>query len=153
VIISPLIARNVIDGRTYDHASIPATVEALFGLSPMTERDKWANNLTSLVTLQTPRDCLRRVGPRVELANARSPELQQHPPVPAELEARKQEPVDQGNLPGFLDSAMQLQIEMSPPDQKDAIIARVAGLKTVGDAAAYMDEVEQMAAASPELSR
>ena len=153
VIISPLIARNVIDGRTYDHASIPATVEALFGLSPMTERDKWANNLTSLVTLQTPRECLRRVGPRVELANASSAELQQPTPVPAELEARKQEPLDQGNIPGSLDSAMQLHIEMSSPDQKDAIIARVAGLKTVGDAAAYMDEVEQMAGSAPELSR
>jgi phospholipase C len=153
VIISPLIARNVIDGRCHDHASIPATVEALFDLSPMTERDKSANNLTALVTLQTPRDCPPRVERPPKLTNAPALGLEQPIPVAAELEAMKHEPLDQGNGPAVLYSAMQFQIEMSPPDQKDAIVARVAGLKTVGDAAAYLDEVEQMASAAPALSR
>ena len=46
---------NIIDRRIYDHASIPATLEALFNLQPMTNRDKAANSLTSLITLTTPR--------------------------------------------------------------------------------------------------
>lgn len=39
VIVSPLIPRNVIDHRLYDHTSIPASLEAVFGLDPLTKRD------------------------------------------------------------------------------------------------------------------
>src|SRR2546426_10715794 len=49
VAISPLIPRNLIDHRLYDHASIPATLQALFGLNAMTQRDARANNLTPLL--------------------------------------------------------------------------------------------------------
>ncbi|HZH78239.1 MAG TPA: alkaline phosphatase family protein, partial [Archangium sp.] len=43
VVVSPLIPANVIDHRLYDHASVPATLERLFGLAPLTQRDARAN--------------------------------------------------------------------------------------------------------------
>jgi phospholipase C len=55
VVISPLIARNIVDGTTYDHSSLLATVEAIFGLPPLTARDAAASNLLKLVTRSTPR--------------------------------------------------------------------------------------------------
>jgi hypothetical protein len=39
----------------YDHASIPATLEACFGLKALTQRDANANNLTPLLSLSNPR--------------------------------------------------------------------------------------------------
>src|SRR5438105_15689702 len=33
IIVSPLIPRNLIDHRIYDHSSVPATLEAIFGLT------------------------------------------------------------------------------------------------------------------------
>ena len=55
IVASPLIPGNLVDHRLYDHASIPATVEACFGLAALTRRDAQANNLTSLLSLQSPR--------------------------------------------------------------------------------------------------
>ena len=55
VVISPLIERNRIDGTTYDHSSLLATVEAVFGLKALTARDGTASNLLKLLTRATPR--------------------------------------------------------------------------------------------------
>lgn len=56
VIISPLIPQGVVDStKTYDHSSIPATLERLFGLSPLTDRDAAANDILHLFTLPAPR--------------------------------------------------------------------------------------------------
>ena len=55
VIVSPWIRRGVIDHTTYDHTSILATVERLLGLSNLTNRDRAANDLLHLLTLDTPR--------------------------------------------------------------------------------------------------
>ncbi len=55
VVISPLIPKNTIDHTTYDHSSVPATVGALFGTPPLTERDRHAENLLHLLSLSEPR--------------------------------------------------------------------------------------------------
>ena len=55
VIISPRIPKNLVDHRVYDHTSVLATVERLFGLDPLTGRDAAARDLLPLVTLETPR--------------------------------------------------------------------------------------------------
>src|SRR5437868_14298099 len=55
VIISPFIPKGVIDSTSYDHTSVLATVESIFGLQPLTERDKHANTLNHLFSLTTPR--------------------------------------------------------------------------------------------------
>ena len=55
VVVSPLIPRGMIDHTTYDHTSLLATVEDLFGLKPLTRRDAAANTLTHLFSLDSPR--------------------------------------------------------------------------------------------------
>ncbi|ADO71285.1 alkaline phosphatase family protein [Stigmatella aurantiaca] len=137
VIVSPRIAQNVIDHRLYDHASVPATVEALFGLSPMTQRDASANNVLPLATLSTPRtDCPTRLpspmAPAPQPAPLRQPKL----PAPAD-------PLGEGNLPGFLHIAMRSDLELSPPSAQSAIFARVKAIQTRAEAEKYMREVSQ----------
>ena len=55
IVCSPWIPRNLIDHREYEHASVPATVERLWDLPSMTDRDGHAQNLSSLLSLSAPR--------------------------------------------------------------------------------------------------
>lgn len=55
LVISPLIPRGVIDHTTYDHTSMLASVERLFGMPPLTNRDKAANDFLHLLSLQVQR--------------------------------------------------------------------------------------------------
>src|SRR5271157_747311 len=55
IAISPLIPRGTIDHTVYDHSSLLATVESLFGINPLTNRDKQANSLNHLLSLTAPR--------------------------------------------------------------------------------------------------
>jgi phospholipase C len=55
VIVSPWVGRNVVDQTTYDHSSLLATVEKLFGLSPLTRRDAAANDFLEVFSQITPR--------------------------------------------------------------------------------------------------
>jgi phospholipase C len=55
VVVSPFIRRGVIDHTEYDHTSILATVQRLFGLKSLTNRDQAANDLLHLLSLEAPR--------------------------------------------------------------------------------------------------
>jgi phospholipase C len=55
VVISPYVKRGTIDHTTYDHSSIPATVERLFGLAALTARDAAARDVLHLLQLARPR--------------------------------------------------------------------------------------------------
>lgn len=63
VIISPLISKPRVDSTKYDHTSVLATIERLFGLAPMTNRDRYANDVRHLLSASTPRtDCPLTLG-------------------------------------------------------------------------------------------
>ena len=55
IVVSPLIPRHTIDHTLYDHSSLLACVEAIFGLKPLTNRDSQANAFTHLLSLSAPR--------------------------------------------------------------------------------------------------
>lgn len=57
LVVSPWVARGVVDHTTYDHSSVPATLERLFGLPPLTDRDRGANDLLPLITQTCRQDC------------------------------------------------------------------------------------------------
>jgi phospholipase C len=139
VIVSPWIAKNTIDHRLYDHSSVPATLEELFELQPLTERDRNANSVLSLLSL----DSARTDAP-VELplpANGHS--IVSPGPVQAQTQvvaSRPLESMNEGNLPVAVHAAMRQSLEMNP-QQKDQIMARVAGLKTRADATQYLSSV------------
>src|SRR5581483_3305050 len=56
IVISPLVRRGVVDHTLYDHTSMLASVERLFGMKPLTKRDAAANDFLHLFSLDTPRD-------------------------------------------------------------------------------------------------
>jgi phospholipase C len=55
IAVSPLIPRGTIDHTVYDHSSALATVESIFGIDPLTNRDRQASSLNHLLSLTTPR--------------------------------------------------------------------------------------------------
>jgi phospholipase C len=55
IVVSPFIPKNIIDHTLYDHTSVLKTVEELYQLDPLTERDKAANSMSHLFSLDTPR--------------------------------------------------------------------------------------------------
>jgi phospholipase C len=141
VVVSPLVPANLIDHRTYDHSSIPATVERIFGLSPLTARDAAANDVASLASLPSPRqDAPTRLpepaesgGPgRRELAFAAGQQA-----FPDDVR-----PADTGNLPGFLGVALRLDIELDP-DNSDAAVLRASQVEKRADARDYINSVMQ----------
>ena len=56
VVISPWCAQNLIEHRQLEHSIIPATIEQLFGLRPLTKRDAGVVGLQTLATLAAPRN-------------------------------------------------------------------------------------------------
>jgi phospholipase C len=58
IVVSPFVKRNVIDHAQFDHTSMLATVEKLFGIGFLTQRDKNANDFLhlfgSVARLDTP---------------------------------------------------------------------------------------------------
>ena len=55
IVVSPLIEAGVVDHTVYDHSSVPATMERLFGFGPLTARDAAANDVRHLFTLTSAR--------------------------------------------------------------------------------------------------
>ena len=55
IIVSPLIAKGIIDHTVYDHTSALATLERLVNVPPLTQRDAAAKDFSHLFTLTTPR--------------------------------------------------------------------------------------------------
>ena len=146
IVISPLIPRNLVDHRLYDHASIPATLEAIFGLNALTRRDAAANNLTSLVSLSTPRGDAPTTLPQPAqsgfsllptFAAAESVAATVAPPT------RPADPVNEGNLPGVIQAALRSDLALSPSEQRAQILAHVSSLKTRADAHQYLQQVRQ----------
>lgn len=56
VIVFPHVQRDVIDHTVHDHTSLVATVEHLFGLEPLTQRDATAARFDHLFTATSPRE-------------------------------------------------------------------------------------------------
>jgi phospholipase C len=156
VVVSPLIPANLIDHRLYDHASIPSTVEACFGLGALTQRDAHANNLTSLLSLQSPRgDAPTQLcGPAQSNIGGCDPvSFSAARPAAAMVGgqsavSRPQDPVDEGNIPGFLFTALRADLMLSAAEQRPAILAKFRALKIRADAHQYLDEVRTKAAAA-----
>jgi phospholipase C len=57
IAVSPLIPAGTLVSRVHDHASVPATLRALFAphAEPLTARDAWATPFSDVATLPEPR--------------------------------------------------------------------------------------------------
>lgn len=135
LVISPWIAKNTIDHRLYDHASIPKLVENLFGLPHMTARDLQANDPGALLTLSAPRD-----DTPATLPAAPQPMLTRVAEAPV---ARPDDPVDQGNLPAVVWSAVRAQLQAAPA-RREQILERSREIRTRAQALDYLAETRRV---------
>lgn len=150
VIVSPLIPGNRIDHRLYDHASIPATIEGVFGLKALTDRDAQANKLSDLVTLSDPRDTpavLPNPGSPMSASTPMPSLAAAPPPVDALPVTRPASDANGGSLPGVLHSALRQHLQASP-EQKTQILAQVRAIQTRAQAMEYLREAQQALRAS-----
>jgi len=141
IVISPLIPRNTIDHRLYDHASILALIKAVFGAGPLTARDSHANSPDQLFSLQTARQDAPTTLPFAALPTARLAMSMAVPDLNTVVATRPDETVNEGTLPVILNSALRQDLEMSP-DQRAQILKRVESIKTREQARQYLAEVQ-----------
>ncbi|TMD69428.1 MAG: phosphoesterase, partial [Chloroflexi bacterium] len=126
VIISPFIPKGVIDSTSYDHTSVLATVESIFGLQPLTERDKHANTLNHLFSLTTPRRDAPTTLPAPSDSGFRCPGDTVASAATRLLvtdAAPATEPVP-SSLQGFLHVAFLRDLQATPPDAQASRTAK-----------------------------
>jgi phospholipase C len=150
VVVSPLIGKGVIDHRVYDHSSVPATIEGIFGLTNLTLRDKEAARLDTLLTLHDPRSDAPVTLPEpansggilkleVKALNLLEEGFEK---VVAEFGLRTDEYVDPA-LAGFVHIALLKHLSKAPAE-KDMIMAEAKQIKSDVDAMRYMQKVRKM---------
>jgi phospholipase C len=139
VVVSPYVSQGVVDHTPYDHASVPKTLEGLFGFGSLTQRDGKANDVRHLLSPGAPRtDCPTTLNDPVHSPVAR-PALS-----PADRAAISGQPLPTtGNLPGFLGVALKTDLELSAatPAEKAVIVENFKRIKTRGEAEAYIETV------------
>jgi phospholipase C len=113
IVISPLIPKNTIDHRLYDHASIPAVIKAVFGAGPLTVRDAHANSPGKLLSLETARQDAPTTLPSAAVPTAHLVMSMAIPDLNTVVASRPDETVNQGTLPVILNSALRQDLEMS----------------------------------------
>jgi phospholipase C len=147
LVISPLIPRNVIDHRLYDHASVPATLEALFGLDRLTGRDAAANSLTALFTLAAPRTDAPTVLPQTASGEAEPlGAAMAHAAAETLSVSRPDASADEGSLPGIVQAALRQDLAVSPEAEHPAIIDRVRTITKRSEAVQYLNDVRRKVA-------
>lgn len=143
IVVSPLIDKNLIDHRLYDHSSVPKTLEEMFGLAAMTERDKAAASLASLITLSKPRTDTPLTLPKVAGPSLLGIVEEKAGELGEAMAARFEDTVNDGTLPGVIHSALRQDLEISAPEAREPILARARSIHTRGEAMKYLGEVRQ----------
>jgi phospholipase C len=145
VIISPLIPRNLVDHRVYDHSSIPRLLEKVFTLPPLTKRDAGGSQLADLITLSAARQDVPTALPApANSGGALASATAVTAPVPDQLAvARPDDTADHGNLPAILQAAMHQDLELAgaSQEQRGAILKRFNSIQTRRDAMDYLADV------------
>jgi len=141
VVVSPYIPKNTVCNTLFDHTSMIKTVTENWEMEPLTNRDKYANGLSSLLTLNEPRpksDCPN------SLKIANTPEIVvDNLTAEATANLDKTPLAESGNIIGFLQIAHKLDFELSTQLEKDKekIIGIAENLLTAGHARNYINSV------------
>jgi phospholipase C len=158
LVISPYIAKGVIDHTEYDHSSVLATVERLFGMKSLTERDKAANDVLHLLSLSEPRtdaptplpDPARNPSPlgcddedesEDELLRKRS-ELREAQKSGRFRERRTTEFEPTSTQIGFTQVALLKVLQTADYPERNEWIAQYQAIETGVDAALFMTEAK-----------
>jgi phospholipase C len=150
VIVSPLIAKNLIDHRVYEHSSIIATLVNRFHLdrpasgrehASLTPRTSSSRNLLPLVTLDVPRETPTTLPDPMAGVMSRTIKLTIADTVPEKPDARLEDDPT-GLIAATVNSGMVQHLEVTPESEHPAIVERVKSLRTHRDALAYLKEVD-----------
>jgi len=145
IVVSPLIPQGTVDHTVYDHSSVLKTVETLFNINSLTQRDANANSLNHLLSLTTARtDCPTTLSSPAEAMKVTRPA-----PTAVNQAVIDAKPVpERGNLAGFLHIMLKTDRQLSSGTEveKAAILERFKTIKTRGQARAYIEEVMAKAA-------
>lgn len=133
VVVSPWIPRNRIDHQLYDHASIPATLQQLFDIPALTDRDATAHDVTPLLSLAIPRADALVTLPEPVFSDT---------PFIAQRALPPENSVDTRSLSGYLNLAMRRDMAMSAVAAQPVIVDRVRAIKTRGEAGQYIQHVQ-----------
>jgi phospholipase C len=161
VIASPLIPSvrpngvenqdcNLIDHTQYDHSSLPATLERMFGLSNLTDRDARANDFGHLMSAATPRTDAPWTLPDAADSGFFCDD-DPPPPPPTRPGSQRQPlhgPVSQDALNAPITSTMRGFVQLAAihdlrmnPEGRTEIERRVRALENTGQARVYLDDV------------
>ena len=133
IVISPYVEKNLISHETFEHSSIPATVGEIFGMPPLTDRDKEANDVCSLLNLDAPRtDCPTDLPEPVAVESA----------VAARVLPDVSDKPIHGNAAGQLYLTAKQRMEATPEDQRDALMEELKNIKTCGEALDFCRQTE-----------
>jgi phospholipase C len=150
IVVSPWIPRGTIDHRIYDHASVPATLEAVFQLQPLTARDASARSLMPLLSLPTPREQGEALATlpmpctdAAPLVAAAAPNTMAPLGDRSVAVTRPDDPItgDAGMLPAIVHAALRQDLQLEP-EHKAEILDKVSHLQTRADAMRYLMEVQ-----------
>ena len=137
---------NLIDHTQYDHGSLLATVERLYGLSPLTNRDARANDFLHLLSADTPRTDAPLTLPPPAVSgfscddDSPQPGAQRTAIIPStDSEEAASQPVPV-TIRGFLELAA-IQDSRLNPDDRESIASRLRTIRTLADALQYFQGV------------
>jgi len=146
VVVSPLIARNTIDHTLYDHSSVLATVESMFGINPLTNRDGQANTFKHLLSLMNPRtDAITGLpDPPDSGFQCESDVEDKHTASGSPLQVSRGQmqrgPIEP-TLRGWLHVAFLRRHQLTPPPNREALARDFLKINDRLDALNYMKEV------------
>ena len=137
LVISAYTAKNWISHACYDHSSVPATLETMFNIPTLTQRDAAANNITALASLPVARTDTPAKLPDLPVV---SPEAEAAARAVQPVLDETVTPVDGGNLPGFLHIAMkaELEKEQAPTTRSLMMYRFTETIRTKADARSYL---------------
>jgi phospholipase C len=146
ILVSPLLPKNLIDHRPYDHATWPATIESVFNLAPMTARDKWyvstGRTLDKLPILAQARtDAPQTLPPP---ANSQIPIFSDTARLLAKVgstELPEGSDPPKGTSLGFLHVAMMMHAESIKPSERQTLVNTVRSIKTQRQASQFIEGV------------
>jgi hypothetical protein len=159
IIVSPHVGRGIIDHTVYDHTSILATVERMYGLDNLTNRDKAANDVRHLFTLDNPRTDAPTAlntpatpnfplscGGILETVDEGLTLLLEELRIAKRTGRYRERAVEEYQIPksqfGFLAIGLSRVLETAEPPDKEQWIAEFRGIKNGVDASLFMTEAK-----------
>jgi phospholipase C len=147
ILVSAYTAKGTIIGddpgdaaTVFDHTSVLATVEKLFGLEPLTKRDAAANTLEVAINLTAPR--LLPAEALTQLPDPAADAVVAGAADPAKIFAANDQAPLSANQETMAALALACELQITPPDYHAALISNHQKIVEQKDASDYIQKVE-----------